>query len=127
MKKGSYVDGFIITIPAKNAAKYRKMARDGMLVWKKFGALDYKECVADDVLPSPEHQNGSLPFPKLAGAGPKDDVWFSFIVFKNKKHRDEVNKKVMAYFDKKYRDKKMEMPFSMKRFSYGGFKVVVGM
>lgn len=119
MTKGKYVDGFVLNVPAENVAAYKKMARDGARIWKKFGALDYKECLADDF-----SQTGpTMPFNKLARAKEGETTWFSFIVFKSKKHRDEVNKKVMAYFDKKYEGKEMEMPFDMKRMAYGGFKV----
>lgn len=124
MEKGNYVDGFVLSIPKKDAAKYRKVAREAKDVWLKFGALDYKECVGDDLNPD---MGGApfLPFPKMAKTKPDEQVWFSFVVYKNKKHRNEVNKQVMAYFDKKYGDK-MEMPFEMRRMAYGGFKVAVG-
>ena len=65
-------------------------------------------------------------FPEMAGATEDEDVWFSFIVYKSRKNRDAVNKKVMAYFDKKYGKNKMAMPFDMKRMAYGGFKTMVG-
>lgn len=121
MKKGAYVDGFVIPIPTKNTAAYKKMAREARAVWTKFGALDYKECMIDDVKP----QHVTLTFPKIANAKKGETVWFSFIVFKSRKHRDAVNKKVMAYFEKKYTET-TEMPFDMKRLTYGGFKVEVG-
>lgn len=120
--KGKYVDGFVISIPKKNTAKYVKMAREGMAAWKKFGALDYKECIFDD-----QPSFSSLAFGKMAGTKPGETVWFSFIVYKSRAHRDQVNKKVMAHFDKKYANKDMGMPFDMKRFSTAGFKVMVGM
>lgn len=122
MRKGAYVDGFVIPIPRKNTAKYKKMAREAMKVWMKFGALDYKECVIDDAKP----KLVNFIFPKMAKARPGEAVWFSFIVYKSRKHRDAVNKKVMAYFNKKYKKSDMQMPFDMKRFAYGGFKVEVG-
>jgi uncharacterized protein YbaA (DUF1428 family) len=120
MAKGNYVDGFVISIPKKSTAKYKKIASEASRVWKKFGALDYKECIIDDAKP----KYVTLTFPKMAGSKPNEAVWFSFIVFKSKKHRDEVNKKVMAFFEKKYGNN-MDMPFDMKRFSYAGFKVEV--
>ena len=123
MKKGAYVDGFVIPIPKKNTADYKKMAREALKVWMKFGALDYKECIIDD----PKPQFVAFTFPKMAKAKPNEAVWFSFITFKSRKHRDAVNKKVMAYFEKKYGKDNMPMPFDMKRFAYGGFKVEVGM
>lgn len=115
---GTYVDGFVISIPKKNRAAYKKMAKEGAAIWKKFGALDYKECRIDDLAPN----NIAFTFPKMAKAKEDDEVWFSFIVFKSKADRKAVNKKVMAYFDEKYKDKKdMPMPFDMKRMAYGGF------
>lgn len=122
MNKAKYVDGFVIVIPKKNTAKYKKMAAEAKVVWKRFGALDYKECIIDDA--RPEHV--SLTFSKLTGAKTSEAVWFSFITYKSRADRDKVNKKVMDYFNKKYKDGDMKMPFDMKRFSYAGFNVVVG-
>lgn len=123
MVKGKYVDGFVLPIPKKNTEKYKKMALDASRVWKKFGALDYKECMIDD----PKPKFVVFTFPKMAKVKPSETVWFSYIVFKSRKHRDEVNKKVMAYFEKKYtKDQMKDMPFDMKRFSYAGFNVMVG-
>lgn len=119
MTKGKYVDGFVIVIPKKNAGAYKKMAKLGAKMWKKFGALDYKECKGNDLNPWGDAM--PLNFIKLTGAKPTDDVWFSFIVFKNKKHRDTVNAQVMKAFG----DNPPEMPFDMKKFSTGGFEVVV--
>ena len=124
MKKGTYVDGFVLVIPKKNVAAYKKMATEGAKIWKKFGALDYKECVGKDLKPA----KGStmLSFVKMANAKSTDTVWFSYITYRDKKHRDAVNKKVMAYFSKKYADTKdMAMPFDEKKTAVGGFSVVV--
>ncbi len=122
MAKGTYVDGFIIPIPKKNTAAYKKMAREASVVWKKFGALDYKECMLDDEKPP----FVAITFPKMAKTKPGEVVWFSYIVFKSKAHRNTVNKKVMAHFAKKYGNYSTQtMPFDMKRFAYGGFKVMV--
>jgi uncharacterized protein YbaA (DUF1428 family) len=123
MTKGAYVDGFVIPVPKKNTAKYRKMAREAMKVWMKFGALDYKECILADARPDPMVK---MTFPTMARVKLGETVWFSFITYKSKKHRDTVNKNVMDYFKKKYPGQKMEMPFDMKRFAYGGFKVEAG-
>jgi uncharacterized protein YbaA (DUF1428 family) len=120
-----YVDGFVIVVPKKNFDAYRKMAREGAKMWLRHGALDYKECVGDDMTPS----MGGMPTPtflKMAKAKEDEDVWYSYIVFKSKVHRNQVNKKVMAEMDKKEQEyKNKPMPFDMKRFAYGGFKVVV--
>lgn len=126
--KANYVDGFVFVVPKKNVAAYKKMAKDGADAWLKFGALDYKECRGNDLktkggqgMPAP------LSFTKLAKAKPSETVWFSYITFKDKKHRDTVNKKVMAYFDKKYADQKdATMPFDVRKMAYGGFTVEVG-
>lgn len=126
MKKGTYVDGFVIAIPKKNTAKYKKMAREGLAAWKKFGALDYKECIGENLTPDTGGMKTSS-FPKMVKLKKSEAVWFSFITYKSRRHRDAVNKKVMAYFDKKYGKDMMDMPFDMKRFAYAGFKVEVGM
>lgn len=120
----TYVDGFVIAIPKKNTTAYKKMAREGKQLWKKFGALDYKECISDDLTPDMQGMNASS-FPKMVKQKPGEAIWFSYIVYKSRKHRDDVNKKVMAYIEKKYGKKEMKMPFDMKRFAYGGFKTVV--
>ena len=121
MKRG-YVDGFVLVVPKKNFSVYKKMAGEASKIWRKFGALEYFECVADDMKP----KFVTFTFPKMTKRKSSEAVWFSFIVYKDRVHRDTVNKKVMAYFDKKYADKKdKKMPFDMKRMAYGGFKVVV--
>ena len=118
-----YVDGFVLSVPKAKTATYKKMATDASRVWKKFGALDYKECIIDD----PDPQFVTFRFPKMAKTKANEAVWFSFIVYKSRAHRDSVNKKVMAYFEKKYsKDEMKKMPFDMKRMSYAGFKVMVG-
>jgi uncharacterized protein YbaA (DUF1428 family) len=125
MATGKYVDGFVIVVPKKNRAEYKKMATLGKKIWMKLGALDYKECVGDDLAP----HMGGMPmknFTKLAGAKEDEEVWFSFITYKSKKDRDTINKKVMAEMDKVMKGKPMKMPFDMKKFSVGGFKVEVG-
>lgn len=128
-QSATYVDGFVFTVPKKNVAAYKKMAREGRDAWLKFGALDYKECVGQDL--KTKASNGMpapLSFTTLAKAKPTETVWFSFITFKNKTHRDAVNKKVMAHFNKKYANmdpKDMAMPFDPREMAYGGFKVEV--
>lgn len=116
----SYVDGFVIAIPKKNLKMYMKMAKDGKKMWMKFGAIDYKECLLED----PKVSMGGMAYAKLIKTKPTETVLFSFITFKNRKHRDAVNKKVMAYFTKQY-DPDMPMPFDPKRMAYGGFKAIV--
>ena len=121
-----YVDGFLLVVPKKKLKLYKKMAKEGGRLWKRHGALEYIEAVADDMTTGAEW--GVRAFPKTAGAKPGEVVVFSFIVYKSRKHRDAVNKKVMA--DPSMNDPKNKnkpMPFDMKRMSYGGFKTVVDM
>ena len=122
-----YVDGFVLAVPKKNVAAYRKMAREGARMWMKHGALDYKECMGDDLHPN---MGGMpfLPFPKMAKMKPNETVWFSYIGYKSKAHRDQVNKRVMKEMDelaKDHPDHMKNMPFDMKRMAYGGFTVEV--
>ncbi len=122
----TYVDGFVFPVAKKNFSAYRKMASDAAKVWKKFGALDYYECVGDDLNIKPSHGMQPMTFPKLVKPKAGETVWFSFIVYKSRKHRDSVNKKVMKYFEKKYSGQEhQEMPFDMKRMVHGGFRAVV--
>lgn len=121
-----YVDGFVLVVPKKNLAEYRKMAQLGRNMWMRYGALDYKECVGDDLQTKSMGGMKPLSFSKMAKAKSGEVVWFSFIVFKSKKHRDEVNAKVMKdpmMNDPKWKNK--PMPFDMKRMAYGGFSVAV--
>lgn len=121
-----YVDGFVLVVSKKNLAQYRKMAQWGKKLWMKHGALDYKECVGDDLKPKSMGGPKPLSFVKMAKAKSGEVVWFSFIVYKSKKHRDAVNAKVMKdpiMSDPKWKDK--PMPFDMKRMVSGGFKAIV--
>ncbi len=121
-----YVDGFVLVVPKKNIAAYRKMAALGGKIWKKYGALEYFECVGDDLHPKGMGPAPALTFPKMTKLKPSEMVVFSFIVYKSRKHRDLVNAKVMkdpSMSDPTWKDK--PMPFDMKRMVYGGFKVIV--
>lgn len=115
-----YVDGFVIAVPKKNLKAYQKMATDGGKIWKKYGALQYFECVGDDL----DSDWTTLKFPKMAKCKPGETVIFSFIVYKSKKHRDMVNAKVMKDPYMNNPDLK-NMPFDMKRMAYGGFETIV--
>ena len=120
-----YVDGFVFVVSKKKVADYRKMAV-GKKMWMKYGALDYKECMGDDLRPKGMGSMKHRLFPEMAKAKSGEMVCFSFIVYKSKSHRDQVNAKVMKdpmMNDPKWKDK--PMPFGMKRFAYGGLKVVV--
>jgi len=116
-----YIDGFVIPCPKKKIAAYRKMAQLGAKVWKEHGALEYYECVGDDL----KAQYGMLPFPKLARLKPGETVIFSWIVYRSKKHRDSVNAKVMKDPRMNNPDLAKSMPFDMKRMTYGGFETLV--
>lgn len=114
-----YVDGYVIPIPKKGVAAYRRIAAKAGKIWREYGALDYKECVGDDL-----NLKFGIPFAKLAKTKPSETVVFAWIVFKSRAHRDRVNAKVM----KDPRIAAMgpdKMPFDPKRMTYGGFKVLV--
>lgn len=115
-----YVDGFVLVVPKKNLNAYRAMAAKAGKVWRKHGALDYKECIGDDL----NSKWSTLKFPKMAKAKPGEIVVFSYILYKSKAHRDSVNAKVMKdpFMDQ---PKDQPMPFDMKRMAFGGFKVLV--
>ena len=124
--EGGYVDGFVLTVPKKNFGMYKKMAAEAGKVWRKHGALGYFECRGEDL--RTKSMGGVRPrsFVEMSKAKKGEDVWYSFIIYKSRAHRDAVNKSVMAYFAKKYDMKKhMEMPFDTKKMAYGGFKAVV--
>ena len=121
-----YVDGFVLVVPDNKVAEYTKMAEEGKNAWMKQGALSYFECRGDDL--TTRDSGGGKPrgFTEIANANPGENVWFSFIVFESKEHRDEVNKKVMDEMNEIYKDAKdFSMPFDMQRLTYGGFEVVV--
>ena len=114
-----YVDGFVITIRKNKLNAYRGMAQKAGKIWRELGALEYRECVGDDL-----NAKFGLPFPRLVKAKTGETVVFSWIVYRSRAHRDSVNAKVM----KDPRIAKMmkePSPFDMKRMSYGGFKVLV--
>ena len=115
-----YVDGYVLPVPKKNLANYRRMARLGAKVWSKHGALEYFECVGDDLKVS-----CGTPFPRQLKLKPGETAVFSWIVFKSRKHRDAVNAKVMKDPALAAMMMDMKMPFDMKRMVYGGFKVLV--
>lgn len=122
-----YVDGFVLPVPKKNLAAYKKMAQAGGKIWKKYGALEYFECVGEDLDPNMEGAK-FVKFPQLAKVKPGEAVMFSFIVYKSRAHRDKVNALVMkdaAMNDPKYKDK--QMPFDVKRMAYGGFETLVNL
>ncbi len=117
-----YVDGFVVPVPKKKVAAYRRMAQKAGKVWREHGALEYIECIADDVKPG-KHTS----FPQSVKLKPGETVVFSYVVYKSRKQRDRVNAKVM----KDPRLAKMmdpkAMPFDGKRMFWGGFKAIVSL
>jgi uncharacterized protein YbaA (DUF1428 family) len=115
-----YVDGFVLPVPKKNLKAYSRMAQKAGKVWREHGALDYKECVGDDL-----DVKFGMPFPRQIKLKPGETVVFAYIVFKSRAHRDRVNAKVMK--DPRLADSMDErsMPFDAKRMVYGGFRVLV--
>jgi uncharacterized protein YbaA (DUF1428 family) len=115
-----YVDGFVVPVPKKNLAAYRRMSRRAGRVWREHGALEYIECIADDVKPGK-----TTSFPQSVKLKPTELVVFSWIVYRSRAQRDRVNKKVMA--DPRLADMMQgkAMPFDGKRLIYGGFKSIV--
>jgi uncharacterized protein YbaA (DUF1428 family) len=115
----AYVDGFVLPIPRKNIAAYRRIARKAGKVWRDHGALEYRECIADDV-----KVGKYTSFPRSVKLKRGEVPWFSWIVYKSRRHRDAVNAKVM-------KDPRLAamgpagMPFDAKRMIYGGFRAQV--
>lgn len=116
----TYVDGFIVPVPKKSLDAYRRMARKAGKIWREYGALEFRECVAEDV-----KVGKWTSFPRSVKLKPGETVVFSWIVYKSRKDRDRINAKVMkdprlaGMMDPK------AMPFDMKRMIYGGFEVLV--
>ena len=116
----AYVDGFVLPLPKMNVEAYREIASKYGAIWREHGALQFRECIADDVKP------GKLTsFPQSVNLEPDETVIFSWIVYESRAHRDEVNDKVMK--DPRMADmmKPENMPFDGKRMIYGGFEVLV--
>lgn len=121
-----YVDGFVLVVPKDKETDYRKMAEEGRDMWMRHGALQYFECRGDDLKQQEMGEEKSRAFKEMARANDKENVWFSFIVFESKEHRDEVNRKVMDEMNEKYKDQSdFTMPADMKKMAYGGFEVAV--
>lgn len=117
----TYVDGFVLPVSKKKLPAYRKLAQKAAKVWMGHGALSYMECVGDDLKIA-----GVLSFTTLAKAKPSETVMFSFITYKSKKHRDQVNAKAMKdpVLAAMCSDPK-KAPFDCTRMAYGGFKTLI--
>ncbi len=116
----AYIDGFLLIVPKDRIEDYRKISRKAGKVWREHGALEYRECVGDDL-----DISFGRPFPKLLKLKPDEAAVFSWIVYRSRAQRDQVNAKVM-------KDERLAsmmtpeaMPFDMKKMSMGGFTVVV--
>jgi uncharacterized protein YbaA (DUF1428 family) len=114
-----YVDGYVVPVPTKKLKAYVRMAQMAESVWRKHGALDYKECVGDDL-----ETKWGVPFPRVLKLKRGETVVFSYIVFKSRAHRDRVNARVMKELAGLLSPK--DMPFDATRMVCGGFKVLVG-
>lgn len=115
-----YVDGFVLPVPKKNVNAYRRMAQKASMIWREHGALEYRECVGDDL-----SVKMGMPFPKGIKARPDETVVFAYVVYRSRAHRDQVNARIMkdpriaGMCDPK------DMPFDCKRMLYGGFETIV--
>ncbi len=115
-----YVDGFVLPLPRRNLDAYRRQARKAGKIWREHGALEYRECIAEDV------KKGELTsFPQSVELKRGETVVFAWIVFKSRAHRDRVNAKVMADPRMAGEMSSKDMPFDMKRMFWGGFSVVI--
>jgi uncharacterized protein YbaA (DUF1428 family) len=115
-----YVDGYVVPVPKKNLAAYRRMAQKAGKVWRDHGALEYIECVADDVKPGKRTS-----FPQSVKLKPDETVVFAYVVYKSRPHRDRVNAKVMKDPRLANMMDPKAMPFDAKRMFWGGFKALV--
>ena len=115
-----YVDGFVLPVPKKNVDAYRRIARKAGKVWREHGALEYIECLADDVKPGKVTS-----FPQSVKLKAGETVVFSWIVYKSRKHRDKVNAKVMKDPRLAAMMNSKTLPFDAKRMFWGGFKTLI--
>jgi uncharacterized protein YbaA (DUF1428 family) len=120
MHMSKYVDGFVVPVPKKNLPEYRRMAQKAGKVWRELGALEYTECVAEDV-----KTGKATSFPRSVKVKPTETVVFSWIVYRSRAHRDNVLKKVMADPRLASMMNPGQLPFDAKRMIYGGFKSLV--
>lgn len=115
----AYVDGFLLIVPTDKIEAYKKISKKAGKVWREYGALEYRECVGDDL-----DMPFGRPFPKLLKLKPDETAVFSWIVYRSKAQRNQVNAKVMK--DPRLNDMDPKtMPFDMKKMSMGGFTIVV--
>jgi uncharacterized protein YbaA (DUF1428 family) len=120
MVRMRYVDGFVLPVPKKHLAAYRRMAQKASKVWRDHGALEFRECVGDD-----SNVKMGIPFARVLKLKPNEVAMFSWIVFKSRAHRDRVNAEVMKDPRIAHMCDSKAMPFDAKRMAYGGFRVLV--
>ena len=118
--KGTYVDGFVLPLPKKNVAAYRRKAQKASKIFRELGALEYRECLGDDL-----NVKMGLPFTKGIKTKPGETVIFAWIIYKSRAHRDSVNKKMMKDPRLANLCDPKNMPFDCERMIYGGFKTIV--
>ena len=118
-----YIDGFLIPVPKKSLARYKRTATAAARIWMEHGALQYMQCEGDDL----DVKDLFFPFPKAAKCKPGETVVFSWVVYRNRKHRDQVNKRIMSdpRIDRMYREQMKSPIFDSKRMAYGGFVTIV--
>jgi uncharacterized protein YbaA (DUF1428 family) len=115
-----YIDAFVVPVPKRNVSAYRRMSQSAGRIWREHGALEYRECVGDDL-----KVKFGLPFPRLSKLQRGETVFFSWILYKSRAHRDRVNKKVMKDPRMATMMNMKSMPFDVKRMAYGGFNILV--
>ena len=115
-----YVDGYVLPVPKRTLGAYRRMAAKAGRIWREHGAVEYRECVGDDLA-----VKGLMPFPRQMRLKPGETVVFSWIVYKSRSHRDRVNAKVMKDLRLAGSMDPKAMPFDVKRMVYGGFRLLV--
>ncbi len=115
---GKYIDGFVVPVPKDKIEEYRQIAQNAGRIWREHGALEFVECVADDV------KSGQVTsFPQAVKLQPNETVMFSWIVYESREKRDEINAKVMA--DPRLKMDPAQMPFDGQRMFWGGFTTLV--
>ena len=127
--KATYIDAYVLVIHRDKVERYKKMATDGCNTWMQHGALSYRECMGQDLAPAMAGMP-SCPFPQLVNLKDDETVWFSYIEYASREHRDEVNAKVMAHWEEKAKSDPESMAecmdiMDMQRFSTGGFSIEV--
>lgn len=115
-----YVDGYVVPVPKKKIKQYQRIAQKAGKIWREYGALDYRECAADDL-----NVEFCMPFTRGIKSKPGETIVFSFVIFKSRAHRDKVNAKVMKDPRLSEMCDPKDMPFDCKRMLYGGFKTIV--